>query len=80
MPVFSTLRIDKDPQQPRVARLLLNRPERLNAINDDTPREIRAAVEWAERDDEVPPGSREFLARSRRLQQVLLQRWGRLSV
>jgi len=53
MPVFSTLRIDKDPQQPRVARLLLNRPERLNAINDDTPREIRAAVEWAERDDEV---------------------------
>ena len=53
MPVFSTLRIDKDPQQPRMARLLLNRPERLNAINDDTPREIRAAVEWAERDDEV---------------------------
>lgn len=53
MPVFSTLRIDKDPQQPRVARLLLNRPERLNAIKDDTPREIRAAVEWAERDDEV---------------------------
>ena len=53
MPVFSTLRIDKDAQQPRVARLLLNRPERLNAINDDTPREIRAAVEWAERDDEV---------------------------
>ena len=53
MPVFSTLRIDKDAQQPRVARLLLNRPERLNAINDETPREIRAAVEWAERDDEV---------------------------
>lgn len=53
MPVFSTLRIDKDAQQPRLARLLLNRPERLNAINDETPREIRAAVEWAERDDEV---------------------------
>jgi enoyl-CoA hydratase len=53
MPVFSTLRIEKDAQQPRVARLLLNRPERLNAINDETPREIRAAVEWAERDDEV---------------------------
>ena len=53
MPVFSTLRIEKDAQHPRVARLLLNRPERLNAINDDTPREIRAAVEWAERDDEV---------------------------
>ncbi len=53
MPDFSTLRIDKDPQQPRVARLLLNRPERLNSINDDMPREIRAAVDWAVDDDEV---------------------------
>ncbi len=47
MPNFSTLRIDQDEHNPRVARLLLNRPERLNAINDATPREIRAAVEWA---------------------------------
>jgi enoyl-CoA hydratase len=47
MPDFSTLRIAQDPQQPRVARLLLNRPERYNAINDEMPREIRAAVEWA---------------------------------
>ena len=47
MPDFSTLRIAPDPQQPRVARLLLNRPERYNAINDEMPREIRAAVEWA---------------------------------
>lgn len=46
---FSTLRIAKDAQQPRIARLLLNRPERYNAINDDTPREIRQAVEWASR-------------------------------
>ncbi|MGQ3082874.1 MAG: crotonase/enoyl-CoA hydratase family protein [Hydrogenophaga sp.] len=53
MPTYNTLRIDKDSQQPRVARLLLNRPERLNAINDETPREIRAAVEWANADDEV---------------------------
>jgi enoyl-CoA hydratase len=53
MPTFSTLRIDPDPQHPRIARLLLNRPERLNAINDETPREIRAAVEWAESRDEV---------------------------
>jgi enoyl-CoA hydratase len=53
MPEFSTLRIDKDAGNPRVARLLLNRPERLNAINDATPREIRAAVEWANADDEV---------------------------
>lgn len=53
MPEFSTLRIDKHPDNPRVARLLLNRPERLNAINDAMPGEIRAAVEWAEADDEV---------------------------
>lgn len=53
MPSYSTLRIDKDATNPRIARLLLNRPERLNAINDDTPREIRAAVEWANADDEV---------------------------
>lgn len=53
MPEFTTLRIDKDSQQPRIARLLLNRPERFNAINDAMPREIRAAVEWANADDEV---------------------------
>jgi enoyl-CoA hydratase len=48
MPDFATLRIAPDRQtNPRIARLLLNRPERLNAINDDTPRDIRAAVEWA---------------------------------
>ena len=53
MPTFSTLPIDKDAQQPRIARLLLNRPERLNAISDEMPAEIRAAVEWASNDDEV---------------------------
>lgn len=53
MPTFSTLQIEKDPQNPRIARLLLNRPERLNAISDEMPREIRAAVEWANADDEV---------------------------
>ncbi len=53
MPGYTTLRIDKDPANPRIARLLLNRPERLNAINEDTPREIRAAVEWANAEDEV---------------------------
>ena len=47
MPTYSTLHIAPDPANPRIARLLLNRPERLNAINDATPREIRAAVEWA---------------------------------
>jgi enoyl-CoA hydratase len=50
---LSTVRIGKDASNPRVARLLLNRPERLNAINEDTPRDIRKAVEWANADDEV---------------------------
>jgi len=53
MPKFSTLTIEQDSNSPRVARLLLNRPERLNAINDETPGEIRAAVAWAQRNDEV---------------------------
>ena len=53
MPEFSTLRIDQQPDNQRIARLLLNRPERLNAINDAMPGEIRAAVEWAEGQDEV---------------------------
>ncbi len=53
MPDFSTLRIHKDSAHPRIARLLLNRPERLNAINDAMPREIRAAIDWAAAEDEV---------------------------
>src|SRR5574337_963971 len=53
MPDFSTLRIGKDATNPRIARLLLNRPERYNAIGDATPGEIRAAVDWANADDEV---------------------------
>jgi enoyl-CoA hydratase/carnithine racemase len=53
MPDFSTLAIASDAAAPRVARLTLNRPERLNAINDAMPREIRAAVEWAEQDDTI---------------------------
>ncbi len=53
MPRFSTLSIAHDPRQPRIARLLLDRPERLNAINEAMPREIREAVEWANADDQV---------------------------
>jgi enoyl-CoA hydratase len=37
----------------RVARLTLNRPEVLNAINDELPEELRAAVERANADPEV---------------------------
>ena len=37
----------------RIARITLNRPERLNAINRAMPREIRLAVEAANADDRV---------------------------
>ncbi|MDX1747906.1 MAG: enoyl-CoA hydratase-related protein, partial [Halobacteriales archaeon] len=37
----------------RVATITLNRPDRLNAINDAMPGEIRRAVEAADRDDDV---------------------------
>ena len=53
MPSFSTLRIDQDAANPRIARLLLNRPERLNAINGDTPKDLRHAVEWANAEPEI---------------------------
>jgi enoyl-CoA hydratase len=53
MPTFTTLRIDPDAANPRVARLLLDRPEKLNAINDAMPREIRAAVEWANAENAI---------------------------
>ncbi|ETR78709.1 enoyl-CoA hydratase [Afipia sp. P52-10] len=53
MPKFSTLSIEADENAPRVARLLLNRPERLNAINDETPEEIQRAVKWAEKNDDI---------------------------
>jgi enoyl-CoA hydratase len=53
MPEFSTLRITPDPHQPRIARLLLNRPEQYNAINDAMPGEIRAAVEWANAEPDI---------------------------
>ncbi|NEV77725.1 crotonase/enoyl-CoA hydratase family protein [Rhodopseudomonas sp. BR0C11] len=53
MPEFSTLTIAPDPNAPRIARLVLNRPDRFNAINDDMPREIRAAVEWAQAEDAI---------------------------
>ncbi len=53
MPTFSTLGIERDARNPRIARLRLNRPERLNAIDSQMPGEIRRAVEWAEADEQV---------------------------
>lgn len=50
---LSSLRIAPDAHHPRVARLLLNRPERLNAIGERTLAELRQAVAWAEGEDGV---------------------------
>jgi len=47
---FTTLCIE---QQGRVRHLVLNRPDRLNAINFDMPRELERAVAEANRDDSV---------------------------
>lgn len=53
MPNFSTLSITVREDAPRIARLVLDRPERFNAIDDAMPGEIRAAIEWAEKNDDV---------------------------
>ena len=37
----------------RIGRITLNRPGRLNAIDDDLPRDLQAAVEALDRDDDV---------------------------
>lgn len=47
---FSSLTYDVDG---RIATITLNRPDRLNAINDEMPAEIAAAVDAAEADDDV---------------------------
>ena len=53
MPDFQTLLAHHDAAEPRIARIVLNRPERLNAISERMPAEIRAAVRWAEEDERV---------------------------
>ncbi len=50
MAEYSTLIYEKDD---RIARLILNRPERLNAIENEMPGEIAAAVEEANADDDI---------------------------
>jgi len=53
IPEFRCLQVRKDAAHPRIARITLNHPDRLNAISQGMPAEIRAAVQWAEQDDEV---------------------------
>ena len=50
---YQTLTLARDPNNPRIARITFNRPARLNAISFDTPGEIRAAVDAANRCDEI---------------------------
>ncbi|MBL8317945.1 MAG: crotonase/enoyl-CoA hydratase family protein [Burkholderiaceae bacterium] len=50
---FKTLLVRQQSGQPRIARITLNRPERLNAISQGMPAEIRAAVQWAESNADV---------------------------
>jgi enoyl-CoA hydratase len=40
----------------RIARITLNRPARLNAIDDRMPREIRRAVKWRDSGKAIPRG------------------------
>ena len=53
MPDFNTVKVVKDPQNPRIGRLQLNRPDKLNAISSSMPSDIQAAVRYLEADDEV---------------------------
>jgi enoyl-CoA hydratase/carnithine racemase len=50
---FRTLRLTKDADNPRIARITFTRGHKLNAITWETPAEIRRAVELANADDEV---------------------------
>lgn len=49
-PRLKTLKLSVDG---RIATITLNRPERMNAIDDQMPGEIRKAVDWANADDRV---------------------------
>ena len=53
MPDFNTVKVTKDAQNPRLARLQLNRPDKLNAISSTMPSDIQRAVKFLESDDDV---------------------------
>lgn len=50
---FKTLKLAFDKNNSRVARICFNRPERLNAITDQTPGEIKRAVDIANANDAI---------------------------
>ena len=50
---FNTVKVAKDALIPRIGRLQLNRPEKLNAINSSMPGDIQRAVKHLEADDDV---------------------------
>ncbi len=50
---FQALKYARDPSNPRIAHIVLDRPDRLNAIDEQMPGEIRRAVELANDDDDV---------------------------
>lgn len=50
---FKSLLLQQDANNPRIARIIFNRPERLNAIAQDTPGEIRQAVDLANAHDDI---------------------------
>ena len=52
MPHYSSLSAELMPGVEGVGRILLNRPDKLNAIDAKMPEEIRAAVDWMEAEDE----------------------------
>jgi enoyl-CoA hydratase/carnithine racemase len=52
MPEYETIILDRDPQE-HIARITLNRPDRLNAINQQMGAELVEAIESLAQDDEV---------------------------
>ncbi len=52
-PGFETLRVSIDPADPRLGRLVLARPERLNAMGATMLRELASAARWFDEQREV---------------------------
>ena len=53
MPRFESVVASQDDDAPRIARIRLDRPDKLNAISSTMPSDLRRAVEWAEGNDAV---------------------------